>query len=364
MAIYIAGNCGGTSEIYGVQISTTNFALGGPYIAGQVTAGEQVNAMTYYEGLVVLATSLGIRAAQDTNQNGHLDTGPVITDLGPATCLAVYGAYVWFGVTNYNDADGVWSGTAVTSGLARLNLSQFSTTLLPAYATDVMSTTTGTVSGVVIINGVPYFGIVASGVWTPTGNLVPLGYVEPGWVRYGTVENKILVSVQMDHDPLNGTVQMEIVPFGGASFLTAASTVQGTTTPPYYVSADNAVGQAFMPIPILTRSVADPTKGPVLRRWTVRAIIVAARQDQIVCPIIWRNEVDNPAGDGTVIPYDLDAEWAFLKGLEASGSTFNYQEGDKTYTCFVDQIEMQAEKWEDDKSNLMGILSVKMLTVA
>jgi hypothetical protein len=279
MAIYVTGSCGGTSELYGVQISTTNFALGAPYIAGQVTEGEQINDMLYYEGLVILGTSLGIRAAQDSNQNGHLDTGAVVTSLGHVNKLAVFGAYVWFSITDYQESDGVWQGSTTTSGLGRLALSQYSAPLLPAYATDVMSTTQGEVTGITVVNGVPWFTIANSGLWEPTGNLVPEGFLESGWVRYGTVEGKILVSTDVRHDPLNGTIQIEVVPFGEQAYLTSASIEQGSTGPPYAISAGNVVGEAFMIIPILTRSATDLTKGPVLRRWTCRAMVIAIRQD-------------------------------------------------------------------------------------
>jgi hypothetical protein len=363
MAIYVSGNCGGSSEIYGVQISTTNFALGSPYIAGQVTEGEQVNDMLYYEGLVVLGTSIGIRAAQDVNQNGHLDTGPVINALGHVNQLAIYGAFVWFSITNYVELDGVWQGPTTTSGLGRLALSQYSAPLIPAYATDVMSTTQGEVTGITVVNGIPWFTVANSGLWEPTGNLVPQGQLESGWVRYGTVEGKILVSSDVRHDPLQGTVQIEVVPFGQSPYLLSASNEQGSTGPPYSISAGNTVGEAFMVIPILTRDAEDPTKGPVLRRWTSRAMVRAVRQDQIVVPIIWADVALSPQGDGTRIHYDLIAEWQFLKGLEQAGTAFTYQEGALSNIAFIDQIELQPDKWNDQKQMLEGILSVKLLTV-
>ena len=361
--IYVAGSGSGKSELYGIQLSTTTFALGSPYIAGDVTAGETINDIAYYEGLVMLATSLGVRTAQASGTNGFLTMGPVITDLGPSECLAVYGSFCYFGVTDYTANDGVWQGTSNTSGLGRLSLSQYSSALIPAYATDVMSTTTGTVNSVAIIDGVPWFGLQNSGAWTPSGNLVPQGFLETGWVRYGTVEDKILVSTDVEHDPLAGTVSVEIVPFGGTSRLALNSTLQGSTGPMYYSSAGNQLGEAFMVIPILTRSTTDATQGPTLRRWTVRAMVTALRQDQIVCAIRWADSVLSPQGDGQVLSFDLSAEWDFLKDLETTGTPFIYQEGCKTYTCFIDQIELHATQWNDQRQMLEGILSVKLLTV-
>lgn len=368
VAIYAAGFAGNVSELYGIQLSTTTFSLGAPFIAGQVGNGEIINDLCYYQGLVILATSLGIRATQDSNSDGHLTSGPVIDDLGPSLCVAPYGPYVWFGITDYSENDGIWTGTAASSGTARLFLSEFSSPLLPAYATDVLASdgTTAAATSVTMWNGTPYFTIDGNGLWGPESNgyVVPQGYLESGYVRYGTVEDKILVSTDVRHDPLNGTVQIQVVPFGGSIFATAISDRQGTTQLPETVSAGNFVGEAYQIIPVLTRSTTDFTKGPVLRRWTCRAMVVAVRQDQIVVPIIWADRVETPQGDGQPMFMDLVAEWEFLKALEAEGVAFIYQEGSLNYTAYIDEIQVDASKgWNDQKTMLQGLLSVKLLTV-
>lgn len=368
VAIYAAGFAGNVSELYGIQLSTTTFGLGAPFIAGQVGNGEVINALCYYQGLVILATSLGIRATQDTNSDGHLTSGPVINDLGGSECVVPYGPFVWFGVTDYSEDDGIWPGTNVSSGTGRLFLSEFSSPLLPAYATDVLALdgVSGTATSVTIWGGQPYFTIDGSGLWGPEshGYLVEQGFLESGYVRYGTVEDKILVSVDVRHDPLDGIVEVQVAPFGEAIFSTPPSDQQGSTGPPESVSAGNFVGEAYQIIPVLTRSTSDFTKGPILRRWTCRAMVVAVRQDQIVVPIIWTDRVETPMGDGQPYFMDLVAEWEYLKGLEQAGTAFPYQEGALTYTAYIDQVELDATKgWNDQKTMLQGILSVKLLTV-
>lgn len=365
-AIYVAGAAGNICELYGIQISTTTFGLAAPYIAGQVSDGEIINDLCYYQGLVIMATSLGVRTAQDADQNGHLTNGPVITQLGASLCCAPWGPYVWFGVTDFSENDGIFPGTNISSGTGRLFLSEFSNPLIPAYATDVLAPNgvTGNATTIAIFDGVPYFTIDAVGIFAPTGNVVSQGYLEAGWVRYGTIEGKILISADVRHDPLpaGGQVQIEVVPFGGASFLCAPSNEAGSIGPVTVAGTGNTVGEAFHIIPILKRG-STPTQGPVLRRWTVRALLIATRQDQIVVPLIWRDVVDSPTGQP--IGMDLVAEWQYLKGLEASGQTFLYQEGSQVYPCIIDQIELgDCDKWNDQKTMLQGILSVKLLTVA
>lgn len=369
VAICVAGHAGNVSELYAIQLSTTTYGLGAPYIAGQVSDGEIIHALHYYEGLVIVATSLGVRAMKDTNSDGHLTSGPVIADLGESRCIAVQGPYVWFGLTNFQEADGIWSGTAESSGLGRLYLSQFSTALLPAYTTDALATdgVNGTCTSVTMWGGNPFFVIDGNGLWgnAASGDLVAEGYLEAGWVRFGTVEKKILVSLDVQHDPLpaGASVALEIVPIGEPSFTSAASTETGSTGPGTQWSAGSPVNEAFQMIPILTRGT-DPTTGPVLHRWTCRGMVIAIRQDEIIVPIVWADEVESPVREGERLNYDLVAEWDFLKGLEAAGTAFTYQEGDLSYICFIDQIEMdQPTQWNGDFSMLSGVLLVKLLTV-
>lgn len=363
--IYVAGHAGNVSEIYGTLISTTTFALTPPFIAGQVTNGEIVNAMTYYEGMVILATSLGVRAAS-AGSNNYLTTGPVISNLGASECCVPWATYVWFGVSDFAEDDGIYSGTAVSSGTGRLFLSEFSNPLLPAYTSDVLAPngTTGTTTSVAVCRTTVFFAITGKGLYAPDGDKVAYGYLEAGWVRYGTVETKILVTATVRHDPLpsGASVQLDMVPFSGASFSLPASAQPGSIGPKTRVSAGNQVGEAFHVIPILKRATTA-TKGPVLRRWTSRAQVVSVRQDQITVPIIWRTEVVSPTGDGTYLPLTLEAEWQYLKTMEAQGTAFTYQEGALTYTAFIDQVELKGEKWTDQRQMIEGLLFVKLLTV-
>ena len=365
--IYVAGNAGGLSELYAIQLSTTTFGLNAPYIAGSVESGEIINDLCYYQGIVVLSTSLGVRSAQDSSNSGFLTMGPVIDSLGASQSCAPYGNHVWFGISNFSEDDGIYTGLHVTSGLGRLFLSEFSSPLLPAYTSDIQTTngTSGTVQGVTIYQGTPFFVLGASGVWGPSGNLVSYGYLEAGWVRYGTVEDKILVSTDIRHDglPAGASVSVDIVPFNGQSFTALVSNQQGGIGPDGPVSAGNPVGEAFHVIVQLNRGTT-PTQGPTLRRWTTRAIIVAARQDSIIVPILWSDEEQSPIGDGSGHPMNLVAEWEYLKGLEASGQAFVYQEGALSNIAFIDQIELsESYGWNDTKTMLQGTLMVKLLTV-
>ena len=366
--IYLAGFAGNISEIWGVQANSSTGNLNPPYQAGDVTTGEVVNALDYYQGIVGVATSLGVRTGQPTDSSGHLQMGPVITDFGNSKCIAAFGAYLYAGWSLLQTNDGIYPTSVSSSGLGRLFLSEFTDSpLLPAFASDVMATdgTTGTITSCAVDEaGNAYFTLDGNGIWGPDGNVVASGYVEPGFVRYGIIQSKIIVSMDVRHDslPAGASVTLQVVPFAGTAELVGVSNGQGSIGPTSPFGTDFTVGEAFMPILTLTRATS-PTVSPVLRRWTVEALPVVKRQDQIVVPIRMGRLVKSANRQGEDLRYDPLLVFQQLKSLEANSAIVQYQEGNATYTCIIDQVKVKADKWADDFSFFEGIIFVKLITL-
>jgi hypothetical protein len=367
MCIYLAGDAGGNSELFATTLDSTTEGLSAPYLAGQVGNGELIRAMTYYQGLMMIGTSIGIRTAQDTQSNGHLTTGPVITDPGDVKCVSCYGPFCWFGWSDYDTDDGINSNPSTTSGTGRLFLSEYTTDpLVPAYAPDVAATlgTSGVVTSLAVIGGDVYFTIDgAGGLWGPSGNLVETGFLETGWIRYGLTQAKILLAVDLRHDPLAGTIDIEGVPLGDETFLIGTSAVAGSTGPAQPISGGNRVTQAYNLVFTLNRDTDDATQGPLMRSWTCESLPVVTRQDQIVVPVMLAQTVRSPVREGAIVRYDPLAEFQYIKGLESTAAPIIYQEGDLSYTVVVDQVQVKAEKWADDFSWFEGICLVRLLTL-
>lgn len=365
--IYVVGDPGGgASEIYAMGLNSTTLGLTAPYLAGQVGNGELVRDITYYEGLVILGTSLGVRTGSSSDSSGHLTTGPVITDPGDCHCLVTYGAYCWFGWSDFSTDDGVNPLSQTTSGTGRLYLSQYTTDPdLPAYATGEMATTgtTGTVTSCAVIAGSVFFTIDGGSLWGPSGNLVSSGFIETGWIRYGLTQSKILVAADVRHDALNGSISIQAVPSGQSAFLVGTSDTQGSIGPTSPFSTGLDVGEAYQLIFTLNRDANDATKGPNLRRWTSEALPIVRRQDQIIVPIMVGREVMSPVREGATVPYDPATVFKRLKDLETAGTPVTYQEGNFGYTVYIDQIEVKPDKWADDFSFFEGVFLVKLLTL-
>ncbi|MDE1816822.1 MAG: hypothetical protein KGI11_09740, partial [Thaumarchaeota archaeon] len=169
-AILVGGFAGGNSYVGAIQPDAANAGatLAPPLWATTLTPGEQINAISYDAGAILMGTNLGIRSGTKPDSLGVFDVNPVITDPGPVQCVASYRQYEYFGWSNYNPTEN-WATRTTVSGLGRADLSQYTTPGVPAYATDVMGATAGTTTQVLLMSGTPYFVVLNSGTYTLYG---------------------------------------------------------------------------------------------------------------------------------------------------------------------------------------------------
>jgi hypothetical protein len=210
-AIHVGGSANGQSFIGAIQpdSATQGANLAPPYTATTLPVGEVPHAIAYNAGSIIMATSAGVRTGTAPDSTGVFDINAAIIDAAPVLCLAAFGNYCYYGWTNYEqafDQPGIPDPDVFTnfyqgaSGLGKLDLSQYTALGIPAYATDAMvpdadgaAGAIGSVTSVTIINGLPYFSVQGAGIYGPTnGKYVPNGWMEVGWTRYSTQEDKIL----------------------------------------------------------------------------------------------------------------------------------------------------------------------------
>jgi hypothetical protein len=374
-AIIVAGNAGHLSFVGAIQPdSATNGAtLAPPTWATSLPEGETINAIAYNAGSILLGTSLGVRTGTDANNTGIFNINPVIEAPGPVLCTAPWSQYQYFGWSNYNPVEDWAPNRPTLGGIGRADLSQYTTPGVPAYATDVMGVSAGTTTQVIVINAVPYFVVLNAGTYTlygPDGKLVASGWLEPGWVRYGTLENKILVEVDFQHEPLpaGSSVNYEITS-EDLVLLTNIGTypsnnLAGSTTVKDPLSAGLMVGDRFLPL-ITLASTPDQSAGPVFLSHITKAMVTTKRQDEILLALIWTEDVRTLGPSDKRWYQDCFNEYLYLKGLEGTGQVVNLTMGSEVRTAFIDQVMLEPNlEMTSQRTWFMGTVTVKLVSLS
>jgi len=364
--IYAAGTKGNTSRIFyiGINDSTISADLLPPIIAAELPQGETINVLSYYGGLLCIGTSKGIRLGMISG-NGYVTYGPRIDikdhdgNFVGTSCFEPQGEFIWFGWTDY---------AATTTGLGRLALSEFTSSLVPAYASDLMTTATvqGAVQGVVVTNDNRLvFSVSGNGVWQEhASDYVATGNVDSGRVRWGTTEKKAIVSGDLHHSELaaSETVALTIISDDESTTQKVATSgdvgasgvgIFGVTTP---VSGEYV--SAFVEL------TGPGGTTPILRRWTVRAIPMPFVSEVIKVPIMLSTYTD---WDNRHVYHDTYDDYAYLKGLMEGRTLVDFKIGEEptltTYVAGVSYDEGSLTEWTDDRQWFEGILTVQLVTV-
>ena len=369
-AILVGGYAGSQSFVGAIQPDSSNngATLAPPTWATTMTPGEQINDIQYDAGAILMATSLGIRSGTKPDSTGTFDVNPVIEDPGSVLCVTSWSQYMYFGWSNYAPAEPWAPNRPVVAGLGRADLSQYTTAGVPGYATDVMGQSAGITTAVVVMGGVPYFVVLKSGTYTLYGddnNVVPSGWMEPGWVRYGTLENKIVVEVDFQHEPLpsGASVQYQIVSEDKATVTNVGTnSVAGSTSVLEPLPAGLMVGDRFMPIVTLT-STANQSAGPVFLSHITKAMVTTKRQDEILLAIILSDEVQSLGPAPQTWYQNCLTEYMYLKSLEQSGEIINLTMGGIVRVAFIDQIMLEPDGVDQYRQWFQGAATVKLISL-
>jgi hypothetical protein len=398
-AIHVGGSANGQAFIGAIQpdSQTQGANLAPPYTATTLPAGEIPYTFAYNAGSIIMGTSAGIRTGTAPDSTGVFDINPVITDTFPVQCLAAWDNYCYYGWPNYQvafdqpgipDPD-VFRIAPATSGLGKLDLSQYTASGVPAYATDAMvpdadthglngGPAVGAVTSVTILpsptvtfngaTGLPFFSVQGAGVYGPdVAHFVPDGWMEVGWTRFSTQEPKILCRADVLHDPLaqGCVVELDLYDQFGHKSVGGVSATRNTTGPLTYFQLNRDVGDKFMPLLRLHSNSGKNT--PVLHEWVIWGMVVPVRQDEWMLPIqLFTRVNDLTAGGGQPHYQSTFDQYMFLKSLEANGVPVPVEVGGLTAQCYIDQIQVTGEettKWNDARTFPECTVMVKVITL-
>lgn len=354
-AVYVGGYSGTKSLIYKMTLKADGSGFDAPIVALELPSGEVISSIYGYLGYIFLGTNKGVRFCTTDGQN-NLVAGPIIPTTGNVIDFSSDGRYVWFGYTNYD---------GVSGGLGRLDLSVFTSTNAPAFATDLMydstnnvrditkmADSTGTVRRIFSIDGV---GIIIE----DTSSLVASGEIELGLYRWGIPDRKFVAKVDVRSEPLKGSVtpylSNDLEEYSALGIWDNQDQVEVT----FNGSDVKAIESRFKLD--LHRSTTNVAEGPVVTRWMGRAYAAPFRSQVFSVPVLLHNKVRLPSGRD--LHLDVQEETDILDAMISSPRIVILQIGESKHSVIVEDIEWLPVDSYGKSWNWEGTATVTMRSV-
>ena len=286
-AIYLAGYSGIQANIYKFTLNTSGAmpTLTSAITAAELPVGEVIYRIYYYLGYMAIGTSLGLRVAQVSDQDGSIAYGPLIFESEqPVYDVAGYDKYLWC-TTNVDGAPGV----------TRVDLSTpIGSNLIFAYAWDLYDPE---VSGFVTTS-CSFAGNTNRLMFCTANNgtddgtifieeaaiLVPTGELRTGYIRYNTLENKIFKLLTPRFNTLNGGITIYSIDQNNRSYSLGVFS-QGSDIGQVGISYPNGAQQYIGFDFVFSRSTTNNTKGPTFTGYQVNTLPSIPRQRLIQYPV-------------------------------------------------------------------------------
>jgi hypothetical protein len=352
---YFAGYSGDKSIIFKVTLTAEGTALGAGIVAGELPDDEKVLHLDAYLGYLIIGTNKGVRFA-NTDANGYITIGGLIQTNQPVYCSEGQDRFVWFGWGNYDNT---------SSGLGRMDLAEFTSTLTPAYASDLMagkpelrtSATTptaadpilGDVLSVVTYDNKRVFAVKAKGIFTETTTKVPLASLDTGLISHGIIDNKYAAFLDARLEPLvSGNVLKLAHASDSEGFATSGAITEtgATYTGEFFLGH---TGRNFE-IRVTFGDIAPSTLVGANVNCTgfmLRSYPAPKRVSKFSVPVMLFDSVNVADRDWAGNP---GADFEFLSNLHKRQLPFTYQEGEVSYTVVMDDYQWLPEK----RSNVSG----------
>lgn len=338
-AIYLSGYDpnGTSSSVFKISLDvTTANSLGFPTLETPTVIidlpdGERINDFDVYLGAyAVLATNKGFRVGV-VDSTGNVQYGPLLFDEAACNSIAFRDRFAYIATTIDGEA-----------GLLKVDLSAtvIANTLVFPWAYDLVASGVAATS-----NQVAFFGNTDRAAFT-SGNVVyaesttdkiSSGYLQTGFVRYNTLENKLFKLLNPRIDTTDGAISIQSVGYDNTEY-NIGSVAQGDTPSeigvPYPDGAQEYLAFKFT----FTRSSSDATKGPLFTGYQLKSLPAVPRQRIIQYPLFcYDHESDNM---GVEVGYEGSAydRLAQLEAVENVGDTIRVEDF-RTGESYIGLIE-------------------------
>jgi hypothetical protein len=367
VAIYISGYSGIQSNIYKFTLTTAGAmpTLTSAITAAELPVGEVVYKISYYLDYMAIGTNQGVRIAQLSSTDGSIAYGPLTVETDqPCYDFAFRDRYIWAATGVDGDA-----------GVIRIDLGQPTGSLVFAYAYDLYDpndainsyTTASAFMGETNrlafcnagngVNGTIYIESAST--------LIEEGYLQTGFVRYNTLENKIFKLLQARFDATNGALEIESVSPTGIETRIGIF-AQGDSIPEvnvsYPVGPQEYLGFKF----IFNRSSSDATKGPLFTGYQIKALPAIPRQRLIQYPLFCFDHESDKFGNEVGYEGSAYNRLTSLESVENAGDTIKVEDfrTGESFIGLIEEMDFNNKTPEDKRfSGYGGYLTVTIRTV-
>jgi len=364
-AFYVGGYADASSSIYKITLDvTTPNALGfpelnTPTVVVDLPEGEIVQGFDVYLGTyAVICTNYGVRIAV-VGTDGDLSYGPLLFS---GDCKGVTFDDKFAYVTTLVDGE---------SGLVRIDLSTSVTSgsLVFPYAWDVYAAGETAVPLTTDFLGVSdrvLFTVPGDGVWITSNNTkLSTGYLQTGYIRYNTLEDKIFKFITPRVDTTDGAFEVQSIGETGAEYAIGGYAQGAAVTElgvPYPTGTHQYLGFKFT----LNRSSTDSSKGPLFTGYQLKSLPAVLRQRLIQYPLAcYDHESDSLNNE---VGYDGRAfdRLEQLEGVENIGDTVRVQDfrTGESFIGLIEEMDFRNVTPTDKRfSGFGGVLTVVIRTV-
>ena len=367
VAIYISGYSGIQSNIYKFTLSTAGAmpTLTSAITAAELPVGEVVYKISYYLDYMAIGTNLGVRIAQLSSTDGSIAYGPLTVETTqPVYDFAFRDRYMWAA-----------TGVDGQAGVTRIDLGQATGTLVFAYAYDLYdpddtlghyttaSAFMGETNRLAFCNAGN--GVDGTIYIESESTLMEEGYLQTGFVRYNTLENKIFKLLQARFDATNGALEIESVSPTGIETRIGIF-AQGDSIPEvnvsYPVGPQEYLGFKF----IFNRSSSDATKGPLFTGYQIKALPAIPRQRLIQYPLFCFDHESDKFGNEVGYEGSAYTRLTSLESVENAGDTIKVEDfrTGESFIGLIEEMDFNNKTPEDKRfSGYGGYLTVTIRTV-
>lgn len=367
--VYFSGSRNNQTVIYKSAVKPDGTAMDTPTVACTLPPGEQVTALIGYMGYMVLgvdppnrtddsgAYRTGFRLAQMLS-DGNLVLGKLtICGTGQIKSFVAFDRYIYFG----------WKedATSTGNGVGRIDLSEFTSDLTPAYARDTEFTTgpTDTIDGMCFYQNSLIARAGTSGCYyegnPQLSTRVSYGDIYFGKVSYGIADDKVAMFVDLALTaPASNSHTSSVEVFVSVNGATRVS--YGTLVESGSIDLGGVTGNEFEVSLKLTRDSTYTYNALTIDRATLRSFVAANRTREWLVPLVIAPHVKTTNNQDYYYP-SVRTEIDAIKQM--MGSIVVWKVGTLTEYVQIKDYQWQPNIYDPETGEYGGIMTLKLQVV-